>query len=283
MHWNSWRGMGQVYASLLIFCGFILPNSVAAQYGQHSPFVAIIIDDIGHDHAAGMRAIRLPGQVTLAFLPYTPFVESLGQAAAQHGKEAMLHLPMEADSGYALGAGGIDHTMHEAQVREVVHHALRNIPFVRGVNNHMGSRLSRYPHHMTWVMAELHAYHQAPLYFVDSRTHVQTVAEWVARWAGLPHTRRHVFLDHVPHDALHTREQVQRLRTLAHRQGYALAIGHPFATTLQVLEEEIPRFAQDGIRLLFVSDYIQEKQEKTLWHASLSPSPKAAKNSKPLP
>lgn len=234
-------------------------HNAYAQARQDKPFIAIIIDDIGNDYHAGLRSLHLPGAVTLAFLPYTLFAQRLANKTYTQGKEIMLHLPMEADSGHDMGPGGISHDMGEQEVRETVRQALQYIPKARGVNNHMGSRLTRYPHHMAWVMAELDA--QDRLYFVDSRTHVETVAEWVARWARLPHTRRHVFLDHVQNDAPHVRAQFQRLLDLARVQGYALAIGHPFAATLSVLEEELPHLDAYGVTLLPVSEFIQKQEE----------------------
>lgn len=192
----------------------------------------------------------------------------------------MLHLPMEADNGHDPGPGAILRHMTEYETRDTVREALASVPYVRGVNNHMGSRLSREAHHLAWVMAEV-SHTDPALYFVDSRTHAQTLVRHVSTWAGLPSTQRDVFLDAKPHDADFVRKQVKRLSQLARLRGYALGIGHPYPATLEVLEAMLPELEAQGIRLVTVSDYLTRKQEVKQWHASLSPSPTATRNSKP--
>ncbi|MGB5729838.1 MAG: divergent polysaccharide deacetylase family protein, partial [Thiogranum sp.] len=76
--------------------------------------------------------------------------------------------------------------------------------------------------------------------------------------------------------------QFNRLLQLARRQGTALAIGHPNALTLAVLEQQIPKLNQQGIRLVPVTELIELQQEgEHTWQASWSHSHKDAKNSKP--
>nr|WP_255705607.1 MULTISPECIES: divergent polysaccharide deacetylase family protein [unclassified Ectothiorhodospira] len=244
------------------------------------PVVAIVIDDLGNDPREARRTVALPGPLTVAVLPHTPQAHNAALWAHQRGHEVMLHLPMEADNGHDPGPGAILRHMTEYETRDTVREALASVPYVRGVNNHMGSRLSREAHHLAWVMAEV-SHTDPALYFVDSRTHAQTLVRHVSTWAGLPSTQRDVFLDAKPHDADFVRKQVKRLSRLARLRGYALGIGHPYPATLEVLEAMLPELQAQGIRLVTVSDYLTRKQEVKQWHASLSPSPTAAKNSKP--
>ncbi|MCG5512436.1 divergent polysaccharide deacetylase family protein [Ectothiorhodospira shaposhnikovii] len=250
--------------------------------GERLPFIAIIIDDLGNDLREARRTTSLPGAVTCAVLPHLRFSAASADLAHQRGKEVMLHLPMEADSGNDPGPGAIFHHLDEEETRLRVRRALDSVPHVRGANNHMGSRLSREYHHLAWVMSELRA-HDPALYYVDSRTHVETLGRHVAEWARLNATQRDVFLDSRPHDAEFVRMQMEHLIRLARTQGHALAIGHPYPATLQVLEDMLPTLASRGIRLLSVSEYLKQKEEVRQWHASLSPSPTAARNLKPSP
>jgi polysaccharide deacetylase 2 family uncharacterized protein YibQ len=141
----------------------------------------------------------------------------------------------------------------------------------------MGSLLTRHPGHMDWLMSEMNA--QGGLFFVDSVTTVRTVAAHVALERGLPTTRRDVFLDSAA-DPDSIRRQFARLLAVAHEQGSALAIGHPYPGTLQVLAEVLPQLGMYGVRLVPVSQLIITRQERSpqLWRASWSPSPPAAKN-----
>ena len=239
-----------------------------------------MIDDVGDRLDLGRRAVALPAPVTLAFLPHTTFAARLAHAAHAAGKEVMLHLPMESVIPRPLGPGGITLHMDEAQFSRTLEADLAAIPHVRGVNNHMGSLLTPHPGHMSWLMARLRA--RGDLYFIDSRTTASSVAPAVAREHGVPHLVRDVFLDPDPTPA-RIEAQWRQAVALARTHGRAVVIGHPYPDTLALLERELPRLAAQGCRVVAPSALITQHQQRSpeLWHASLSPSPPAAKNSKP--
>lgn len=247
---------------------------------QAQPLISIIIDDIGDRYDYGRRALELPGAVTYSILPHTPYARHFALLAHRQGREVMLHLPMQAETGNRLGPGGVTLDMSEAEFRSTVRDNLAAVPHARGINNHMGSLLTRHPGHMEWLMSEMHV--QGGLFFVDSVTTVRTVAAHVALEHGLPTTRRDVFLDSAT-DTDSIRRQFARLLAVAQQQGSALAIGHPYPSTLQVLNEVLPQLDALGVRLVPVSQLIYARQERSpqLWRASLSPSPPAAKSLKP--
>ncbi|WP_018233095.1 divergent polysaccharide deacetylase family protein [Thioalkalivibrio thiocyanodenitrificans] len=255
--------------------------AVQGHGGEPRPFVAIIIDDLGNQHEAGLRTLALPGALTLSFLPHTPHAEVLAIRGHEAGKEIMLHLPMQAGDDRPLGPGGITADMDRETLGDTLRTALASVPHARGVNNHMGSLLTRQQEHMDWFMAEL-ASHDG-LYFVDSRTTALTVAQRTALSHRLPATRRHVFLDWIPDDESIVEAEMDRLLALARQQGHALAIGHPHGSTLAVLERRLAQMHETGVELVTVSDYLQRKKMEAnrLWHASSSLSPTAPKNSKP--
>ncbi len=262
----------------LLLSGLLLLSS--ALLADNRPVIALIIDDLGDRHADGVRSITLPGAVTYAVLPHTPFARQLAELAHREGKEVMLHQPMQAINGEAMGPGGINVEMGRQQVRQVLKDNLAAVPHVRGVNNHMGSLLTSQPKHMTWVMELLREHND--LFFIDSTTTPTTVAQRVAHQHGLANARRNVFLDH-ERDREAIIAQFVRVLEQAHNVGAALAIGHPYPETLEVLEALLPYLDEFGVRLLSASEWIAhtEHQRETLWHASLSPLPKAAKSSKP--
>lgn len=220
-------------------------------------YIAIIIDDLGYKYKYDQRAVNLPGQVTFAFLPHTPYLKELAAAVHSRGNDIMLHLPMEAmlDTFY-LGPGALTSDMNEQQFKQSVLASIRSIPHIKGVNNHMGSLITSQRDSMQWLMDELA---KTELYFVDSRTTVNTVAEQTANQYQIDNTRRNVFLDHeLNRPAIEF--QFKRLIKLAKKNGSALAIGHPFPETLQVLEEKIPQLKAAGIQLIPVSRLIQQQQ-----------------------
>lgn len=191
----------------------------------------------------------------------------------------MLHQPMQAMNGKAMGPGGMGLHMTHEEMLETLRANLASVPYAIGVNNHMGSLLTRHPGEMAWFMAALKQH--GGLYFVDSATSHFTVARKVAAEYGLPTTRRNVFLDNVREDKSIVRQFV-RLIQQARTHGHALAIGHPYPETLSVLDRILPHIEQFGVRLVPVSELIAHKDDrsKQLWQASLSPLHKGVKSLK---
>lgn len=91
-----------------------------------------------------------------------------------------------------------------------------------------------------------------PLYFVDSRTTAQTVAQRVAQEHQIPNLARDVFLDHEISEEAVDRE-FKRLIRIARKVGTAIAIGHPHEVTVSYLERELPKLGEQGVAVATVS------------------------------
>ncbi|ALO45147.1 divergent polysaccharide deacetylase family protein [Pseudohongiella spirulinae] len=237
---------------LLIALVLLLPwpaHADAPLIGPNPAMLVIIIDDIGNNLEAGMRTVQLPGEVTLAVLPFTPHGKRLAEAGHEAGKEIMLHAPMSNLSGMDLGPDGLTLDLDQETLTSRLRKAIDDIPHVRGINNHTGSELTAASEPMQWVMSELKL---QDLYFVDSMTTSASVAGKTAQENAIPNLRRHVFLDNVREpEAID--QAFQQAVSLAQRQGFAVAIGHPYAETLDYLEQALPGLQESGIRLVSVS------------------------------
>lgn len=245
------------------------------------PAVSIIIDDLGNQQRSGLRAIDLPGPITYAILPHRPFTRLLARYAHGQNKEVMIHVPMEAESGAALGPGALVSDMAEKQFKTAVRHNFEAVPHAVGFNNHMGSRLTASASRMRWLMQA--AMFRDDLYFIDSRTTRHTVAEKQASQRRIRNTSRDIFLDYRRDDAQVVAEQLTKLIQRARRDGTALAIGHPYPATLTTLEQWLPVLQAHGVRLVPVSELIELRQQRrdSTWPMYSSRSPRVAKNSKP--
>lgn len=261
----SWR----LFIALWLLC-FSVTASADGSVHDELPAIALIIDDLGNRQALGTRVVNLPGPVACAFLPYGQYTDPLARRAHAQHKEVLLHLPMQAveEAPEMLGQGVLTLDMTEQQFTATLDHDLAAVPYISGLNNHMGSLLTRHPGTMAWLMEVVAR--RGDLFFVDSRTTSATVAEQLAREYGIPNTIRNVFLDNEPAAAA-VRVQFQKLIALAKRKGTALGIGHPYPATVAVLAEELGKLQQQGVRLLPVSRLIEiQKQENASWQASLS-------------
>lgn len=219
------------------------------------PRVAIIIDDLGYQLEAGRRAIALPGPVAFAVLPGTPRAATLADWAHAQGKEVLLHLPLQANSEDKYNEPiGIDLDMSRQAVVATFAEALQTVPHVIGVNGHRGSLLTRHPGHMRWLMEEIRA--RNGLFFVDSYTTADSVAMQIATEAGVQAARRDIFLD--PDRSPETvARQFERMKRLAKKRGFVVAIGHPYAATLALLEKELPKLSEQGIQLVTISELVR--------------------------
>jgi polysaccharide deacetylase 2 family uncharacterized protein YibQ len=257
-------------AALVLPAGLLVETSIAVSAGTNVPqaSIALIIDDLGNQYSHDSEAIKLPGQVTCAFLPYAPFTRSLAEQAHAARKEVMLHLPMQAVNEEPREAGELTLDMTRLQFNQTLQGDLAAVPHASGINNHKGSLLTRHPGHMAWLMQDMGR--QSGLFFVDSRTTVYTVARQLANEYQIPSIDRKVFLDN-EQTAGAIQAQFRRLLDIARREGTALGIGHPHEETLAVLRQELPRLADYNIRLVSVNRLIEiEHRRKGVWQASLS-------------
>ena len=177
------------FLPLLVFIAATAVAPVAAAESARAsgktslpPTIAIIIDDMGHNLEEGERLANMDQPLTLAFLPYRPYTVPLAQLAWRQHKEIMLHAPMANTRNYGLGPGGLTPEMDEQSMVTTLRRALQSIPHVQGVNNHMGSLLTRHPGAMAWLMQGIGRHGE--LFFIDSRTTLATVGEQVATEYG---------------------------------------------------------------------------------------------------
>ncbi len=260
---KSWPVCARLFTLALLCFPAILPAE-PVENPVKQPQIAIIIDDLGYTLKRDSRALDLPGPIAYAFLPNTPYAKKLAAKAFLQGKEILLHQPMESLDGNDLGNGGLRLDMTEQEIVQTVKANLQAIPHAIGINNHMGSLLTRHPGHMQWVMNAVQQ--QGNLFFIDSRTASKSTAYKAAREAMIPSLQRDIFLDTWV-NTNKIRKQYRKLLRLAKKRGYALAIGHPFPETINVLMQELPRLKSQGIELVALSELVQQKnpalQEKT--------------------
>lgn len=247
---------------------------------ERLPAISVIIDDMGNRADWGEQALTIPGAVTYAVLPMTPQARQLAKKAFRSGKEVMLHLPLQSTTGNALGPGALTLDQTRREFMDTLRQDLSAVPYIQGVNNHMGSLMTQHPGAMDWLMQGLAT--QPDLFFIDSRTSSDSVAARIAAEYGIPNASRDVFLDN-DRDPGAIRRQMLLLFLRARQQGFAIGIGHPYPETTQVLSEMLAAPERWGVRLVPASEMIQLQGSKRPWQEHSSPSPRVAKRLKPSP
>lgn len=219
--------------------------------------VVIIIDDMGVSPANSTKVENLPAPLTLSYLPYAKNLPERTKRAKENGHELMVHMPMQPlNSAMDGGPAVLKEGMNDAKFQEVLTWGLSQFDGYVGVNNHMGSRLTKDRAAMEKVMAELS---KRDVYFIDSKTIGSSVASDVAEKAGLKYADRDVFLDHEISDS-YIAAALKELEAKAWHKGYAIAIGHPHPQTISALEKWLPTLAAKGIELVPASAVVHRDE-----------------------
>jgi len=200
--------------------------------------IALVMDDVGYDLNALKRVLALPFPVSISVLPDAPAAVKAATMAHEAGEVVMLHLPMEPSNAKyrsRMTESFLRIDMTEAQIRERFYAALKQVPYVVGVNNHMGSLLTTLEAPMKWVMAICK---ERALFFVDSKTSHTSVAADIASEYGLIWGTRQIFLDHTV-DAEDLKMAWAAAIRCAEQQKSCIVIAHPHAETLNFLEQQV--------------------------------------------
>lgn len=223
-----------------------------------APAIAIVIDDLGPDAGGALKAIALPQQVTLSFLPYGEETPSLARAAGRAGHQVMVHAPMEPEGAEDPGPMALRTDLSASENLRRFDWDLSRVPGFAGINNHMGSLFTQDRAALIPVMERLEG-HGA--FFLDSRTTGSSIAIPLARAFGVASAGRDVFLDDVESRGA-VESQLAEVERIARETGVAIAIGHPHEVTLRALQVWTAYASARGYRLIPVSTAIRLKTEQ---------------------
>ncbi|MBF0099803.1 MAG: divergent polysaccharide deacetylase family protein [Desulfobacterales bacterium] len=229
------------------------------------PKIALIIDDLGYDLKIAHQLMLLHPAITLSILPMSPYGKQIAIAAHAQHTEILLHLPMEPIEYPKIhpGPGALMMSMSSEELRKQLETDLQRIPFFKGANNHMGSRLTADELKMTEIFQILK---EQQLFFIDSRTTFHSVCQSVGNKVQLPVATRDVFIDHeLSKDYI--RHQIHELITLAQKNGKAIGIGHPHAITYTILAELLPEMIK-RVNIVPVSTVMNLVTQKTIGNIS---------------
>jgi len=217
------------------------------------PKVAIIIDDVGYDCLMGEAFLNLDTNITLSVFPHSPCRHQISRKAEIAGVEIMLHLPMEPVEYPAVnpGTGALLTDMTPEELIRQLEQNLDSVPLIKGVNNHMGSRMTAMSAGMYQILS---AVKKRNLFFIDSLTTEDSICHSCARLLQIPFAQRDVFIDHVQ-TPVFIRQQLLLLIRTAENYGEAIGIGHPHTVTYDMLVEMLPEIKKK-VRLVPASEVV---------------------------
>jgi len=220
-----------------------------------APRIALVIDDLGNrwnsEEVRGLLTLENP--ITFGVIPGLGYSNRIARAAHDNDKEVIAHVPMKPVRGdVGLGIPVINPGDGEEAILRKLAPAFE-LPHASGVNNHMGSLATSDRETMARLVRVLGG---RGWFVLDSITLPSSVLYEEAVRAGLPATKRDVFLDHVMgrESVLSALKQAENLALALDRP--VVVIGHPRPDTWAVLREQIPILENRGIRFVLLSEAV---------------------------
>lgn len=229
----------------------IIPDHKPPYFGDF-PVLAVVIDDMGISAKRTADIASLQAPLTASFLTYGRNLERQIENSRRAGQEIMIHVPMEAQKAVDTAPDVLTTQMSKQEIQDSLLTMINQFHGVRGINNHMGSKLTEDKVRMKAVMEILK---EKGMFFLDSKTSAASKAEDAAAECGIPYAHRHVFIDN-NNDKAYILGQLAKAENVARKNGYAIAIGHPKSQTFAALKEWLPSLKEKGIVLVHLSRII---------------------------
>ena len=217
--------------------------------------VAIIIDDIGYDLNAVKSLLKIDTNLTFAVLPFQNHSREAAEMLHKAKREILLHLPMEPVSypQEKPGEGALFTDMNNDEILFQLKKDISAVPYVAGINNHMGSKFMIDEQKLSLIFKELK---RENLFFVDSRTSPDTKALVIAKKTGINIAERKIFID----NNHNYNETYNNLINIAKSDDDSpkIIIGHPYPETIRALKDAVKIMREKGVSIVPASQIIKK-------------------------
>lgn len=168
--------------------------------------------------------LNLPINLTVAIMPFMPLTKKDAELAYKNGHEVIVHIPMEPKNGKKswLGPGAITTDLEDHEIRELVEAAIKDVPHVVGMNNHIGSKVTEDERIMRIVLKVCKEY---GLFYLDSKTTAKSVVSKLANEMNDPFLKNNIFFDEI-YSPQHIKKQADILAKSLAEINQIIAIGH---------------------------------------------------------
>ncbi len=217
--------------------------------------VSIVIDDLGENYKIFKKLLAMHTPFTFSILPFQTHSIRIANEAYEKGREIILHLPLEPKDSFnnSINHGTLLTSMRKDQLLAQLERNINAVPHISGVSSHMGSKFTEDKAKMEIL---LKAIKEKGLYFLDSRTTKKTVGYALAKKMGIKTAQRDLFIDN-DKDSLYIEEQLKSILPLVKKiGGNAIAIGHPYPTTISALEKTLPILEEQGVKFVPLSQMV---------------------------
>ena len=214
--------------------------------------LCFVFDDGGQNLEHLKKFLTLPFPITVAVLPQITHSVEAAQLVRESGNEVILHQPMQSvNNSINPGPGAITPDMTDDQIIAQLFINMEQIAPIAGMNNHEGSGITADAQKMEVILQTASEY---GIYFLDSRTNVETKVPYVAGELGYSYYERNIFLDNekTRQNAL---SELKKGLALANKSGSVIMIGHIWSADFlpELLQEAYPELKAQGYTFSVVS------------------------------
>jgi polysaccharide deacetylase 2 family uncharacterized protein YibQ len=211
-----------------------------------------VFDDGGQNLEQLKKFLALPFPITVAVLPQITHSVEAANLVRSSGNELILHQPMQSiNANINPGPGAITPDMTDDQIVSQLFVNINQIAPIAGMNNHEGSGITADAEKMAVIMQMAS---DEGIYFLDSRTNVETKVPYVASELGYTYFERNIFLDNEKTRA-NALSELKKGLALANKNGSVIMIGHIWSADFlpQLLAEAYPELKDKGYTFSVVS------------------------------
>lgn len=217
-----------------------------------APRVALIVEGLGVSGNATADAIaKLPGAVTLGFVPYGNDVAALAARAREGGHEILLQVPMEPFDypNNDPGPQTLLTTLTPPQNIDRLYALMGRLQGYVGLTNTMGAKFTASEDSLAPI---LHETAKRGLIYVDDGSNPRSLAGRIAGANNLSFVHADVVLDSVPTPA-EIDKALDRLEMTARERGFAVGVDSALPVSIEHIAAWARAAANHGLLLVPVT------------------------------
>jgi uncharacterized protein len=225
-----------------------------------APRIALIITGLGVSTSASNDAIaKLPGPVTLGFVPYGSDVAALATRARNGGHEILLQVPMEPFEypDNDPGPQTLLTSLTPQQNIDRLYWLMSRFQGYVGVSDTMGARFTASEQSFTPILQELG---KRGLIFVDDGANPRSLASRITNANNLPFAQADVILDALPTPAEIDRA-LGRLEMAARERGTAIGIASAFPVSIEHIAKWAKAAQSRGLQLIPITAVVAKSKQ----------------------
>jgi uncharacterized protein len=214
-----------------------------------APRIALVVNGLGVSANATAEAIaKLPGAVTLAFMPYTADIQQAVARARDAGHEVMLQLPMEPFNypDNDPGPQTLLTTLTPEQNLDRLYWLMSRFQGYVGVTVAMGARFTASEQAFSPILRETA---KRGLIFLDDGANPRSVAGRIAGGDNLPYAKVDIAVDAVP-TPMEVDRALGRLELAAREHGSAIGMTAALPVTMEHIAKWAKALESRGILLV---------------------------------